>query len=257
VRLEDEDVIRRQGRPERGPVEIARGELVRTAAAERRRVDDHPAVAQLGVTGQDLGPRGGHPGRVGELVRARRAERQDARGRRPEGRRPRFARTLGRAYDPVVVAVQEAPFRVGRRGQRVQSEALQGGCGVPDLDDRRERTMGRDVDGQIRVVDDHEPGGRDVDHAAHQAQEIAQLPGQSVAVRLQEEDDRPVGMASHDGVVDGRQVAIEDRHACGGQDDPVGMERQPARHQPDHPQEGAREQVFDAAHAGVRPAGGR
>ncbi len=157
----------------------------------------------------------------------------------------------------VVVAVEEPTLRVGWRGQGVQPEPLERRDGVPDLDDGRARPMRRDVNGQIRVVHDEQAGRAQVVHPAHQADQVGQLAAQAVAVRLQEQGHRAVGIPGDDGVMDGREVAVQDRDPRGRQDDPFRSQREEPEDRPHDPQQRTREQVFDAAHAGLRPAGGR
>ncbi len=128
---------------------------------------------------------------------------------------------------------------------------------MPDLDHGRARPMRCDVHGQIRVVHDEQAGGAQVVHAAHEPKQVRELAAQAVAVGLQQQGHRAVGISRSDGVVDGREVALQDRDPGRGEDDALGLEREEAEDGADDPQQRAREQVLDAAHAGLRPAGER
>ena len=114
-----------------------------------------------------------------------------------------------------------------------------------------------DVDRQVRVVDDEQPGGLEVVHPADEPDEIGELAAQAVAVRLEQEDVVQVGAPGGHRPVDLEQVPVERRDPGGGEDDAVEMDRQEGRDEADDAQEDAREAVLDAAHPPPRPGCGR
>ena len=156
VALEGEDVRRREGGPKRDRVEGRRSPLGAAAAPERRRVQDDAALAQPRVARQHPLARRGDGRRVEEEVRPGHAQRQDPLDRRAQGRGVRLAGRLAGADDVVVVAVQEGALGPVEPGRRVRPEPLQRADGVPDLDHGRPGPVGRDVDRQVRVVDDEQ-----------------------------------------------------------------------------------------------------
>src|SRR4029079_6633026 len=83
--------------------------------------------------------------------------------------------------------MQERALRLRDRHRRVQAEPLERPGGVPDLDDRRPPPVRSDVDGQVGVVGDEQAGRLQVVHPAHEPDEVGQLAGQAVAVRLGQE----------------------------------------------------------------------
>ena len=183
-----------------------------------------------------------HPGtgraeahHVREPIRPRRAQRQDVVSRDAECGGPREPRALGGTHHEVIVAMQEAALRVGRRGQRVETESFQRSHGMPDLHHGRSRAMWCDVDRQVRVVDDEQPRCAQVVHAPDQPEQVAQLAGQAIGIRLQQQDDRATRVAGHDRRVQRREIAVKRRDARGGEDDPLAVDGQEPEYDADEP----------------------
>ena len=218
------------------------------AATERRRVEDDPAAGQLRVRLEHACPRRGQGRLVEEEVGPRRAKRQHALDRGPEGRRIRRPRPLAADHHRVVVAVQEGPFRLGQRGRGVDAEPLERAGGVPDLDDRRRGAVRGDVDRQVGVVDHEQARRLEVVHPAHQPDQVGELAGQAVAVRLEQQDVVELRVALDHRAMDVEQVAVERRDAGRRQHDALGTDLQAREEETGDPEQRAREQVFEPAH---------
>ena len=176
---------------------------------------------------------------VEEEVRPWPAERDHPLQRRPKRRRVRATRPVAADDDGVVVAMEEGPLRFRDPLARVQPEALERAGGMPHLDHRGRPAMRRDVDGQVGVVDDEQPGSLEVVHPPHQPGEVGDLAGQPVAVRLEQQDDIQVGPARTESPMDVQQVAVQLGHPRGGQHDPLGMGREPRHDEPNEKEERA------------------
>ncbi len=132
---------------------------------------------------------------------------------------------------------------------RVQPEPLERGDRVPHLDDGRPRPVRRDMDREVGVVHDEQPRRAQVVHPTDQADQVADLAREPVAVGLQEQHHATVGMSRADGRIDVGEIALEDRHPGRREHDPVAAEREQTESGAHDPQDDTGEHVLETAHA--------
>ena len=235
MRAKEHDVIVAEGVTECAEVEVGRvpgdGDPL---AAERRRVQDHPAAVWDRVPPANLGSDQRLPLVVEEEVRAGDSEA----GREPLPRSSECLRVerreaVGRDEAQIVVGVHgdRAGVLLVRPEPRVEhavAELLERPAGVPDLDEGGTPPRPDDVHREEVVVDDEEPGGREVEARPQGMDRRSRQLAPTTARPECELDHVDIRARRSDAVANPRQVPGDSRPVSGREHDPWPDGQEPA-----------------------------